>query len=171
MPAPSRDETDNIQNVRYDVNAVNDAMLEYVERFGRHWEENGGNRGQGKILGYLLVSNPPHQSSRQLRERLRLSAGSVSTNTRLLEQFGMVDRLTFPGDRATYYRLDPRAWDVILGLKQRQMEQLRHMTEEALTVVEGDPDERITGLVELLDFIDEEYPKFVALWKTRKEAR
>jgi DNA-binding transcriptional regulator GbsR (MarR family) len=146
-------------------------MLEYVERFGRYWEEYGGNRGQGKILGYLLVSDPPHQSSRQLRERLHLSAGSVSTNTRLLEQLGMVERLTFPGDRATYYRIHPRAWDVILGLKQRQMEQLRHMTEEALTVVDGDPDERLTGLVELLDFIDEEYPKFVALWKTRKETR
>ncbi len=153
------------------MNVVDDAMPEYVERFGRYWEASGGNRGQGKILGYLLVCDPPHQSSRQLRESLKLSAGSVSTNTRLLEQLGMVERLTFPGDRATYYRLYPGAWDAVLGEKQARMKLLRRMTDEALTIVDGDPDQRLTGLVELLDFIDEEYPKFVALWKTRKEGR
>jgi DNA-binding transcriptional regulator GbsR (MarR family) len=150
---------------------VNAATLEYVERFGRYWETSGGNRGQGKILGYLLVCDPPHQSSLQLRENLKLSAGSVSTNTRLLEQLGIVERLTFPSDRATYYRLHPGAWDAVLVEKQTQMALLRRMTNEALALVDGDPDERLTGLVELLDFIDEEYPKFVGLWNARKEGR
>jgi len=83
----------------------------------------------------------------------------------------MVERLTFPGDRATYYRLHPGAWDAVLGEKQAQMALLRRMTDEALALVDGDPDERLTGLVELLDFIDEEYPKFVGLWNARKEGR
>lgn len=83
---------------------------EFIERLGLAVEADGLPRIAGRIMGLLLLQEGPCRAN-DLIERLGISHGSVSTNTRLLEQFGIVERITFPGDRATYYQLtdDPYA--------------------------------------------------------------
>lgn len=50
-------------------------------------------------------------SSSELVERLRVSKGSVSTNTRLLEMLGIVERQSKPGERRDFFsmRFNPHA--------------------------------------------------------------
>ncbi len=148
--------------------------LEYAEGFGRFWESSGGNRGQGKILGWLLVCDPPHQSSQQLHEALHMSAGAVSTNTRLLEQLGMVERITFPRDRSTYFRIAPKAWELILDETLERIRRFRRMADDGIALLRGAPtarQRRLSDLAELLDFMESEYPELVARWHARKEPR
>jgi DNA-binding transcriptional regulator GbsR (MarR family) len=45
----------------------------------------------GRILGWLLISDSPHQSSEQLVNGLEASKGSISSMTRLLIQINLIE--------------------------------------------------------------------------------
>src|SRR2546421_5044370 len=62
-------------------------------------------RSGGKLLGWLLIGAPPQQSSAELAAALDLSAGSVSSGTRMLENAGLVRRVAAPGRRGNGYEM------------------------------------------------------------------
>jgi DNA-binding transcriptional LysR family regulator len=62
----------------------------------------------GKLMGWLLICEPPQQTSAQLAHSLGLSKGSVSTGMRALEQLGMVRRVPVRG-RGHAYEMLPDA--------------------------------------------------------------
>ena len=78
----------------------------FVEEVGLFFEQTGMPRMAGRILGWLLISDPPHQSTDELAGGLIASKGSISTNTRLLIQIGLIERLSLPGVRHDYFRID-----------------------------------------------------------------
>lgn len=80
--------------------------LNFVERMGLTLESEGLPRIAGRIFGLLLVSEDPH-SLDHLAAELRVSKGSVSTNARLLEQRGLLERVCRPADRRDYYSVPP----------------------------------------------------------------
>ena len=153
---------------------MNTRNVEYAEHVGRYWSDRGGNRAQGKMLGWLLICDPTHQSSKQLQEVLHMSAGTVSTNARVLEQIGFIERVTFPKDRATYYRMATDAWEYLLDEKRTGMVGLRKIADEGREVLAGAPPEqlnRIDQLAELMDFMDDEMAALAQRWHARKESR
>jgi DNA-binding transcriptional regulator GbsR (MarR family) len=78
----------------------------FIERMGLALESDGLPRIAGRIFGLLLVSEDA-RSLDELAGELRVSKGSVSTDARLLEQRGVVERISRPGDRRDYYRVQP----------------------------------------------------------------
>jgi hypothetical protein len=62
----------------------------------------------GKLMGWLLICDPPQQTSGQLVQSLGLSKGSVSTGMRTLERLGMVRRVPARG-RGHAYEMQPDA--------------------------------------------------------------
>ncbi len=72
---------------------------QYAEDAALILESMGLARAHGKLLAWLLVCDPPQQSSAELAEALDLSAGSVSTGTRLLENSRLIRRVAVPGQR------------------------------------------------------------------------
>lgn len=78
----------------------------FVERMGLVHESDGLPRIAGRIFGLLLVSEDA-LSLDDLAAELRVSKGSVSTNARLLEQRGVLERMSRPADRRDYYRVPP----------------------------------------------------------------
>jgi DNA-binding transcriptional regulator GbsR (MarR family) len=56
--------------------------LEFAEEFGLNWEQSGGPRMEGRLIGYLMVTSRPFLSLTDLASALNASAGSVSTTTR-----------------------------------------------------------------------------------------
>ncbi|MEM9557144.1 MAG: MarR family transcriptional regulator [Acidobacteriota bacterium] len=81
-----------------------ETIQSFVEAMGRDFEKESMPRIAGRVFGLLLLETGPH-GLQQLAERLRVSRASVSTNTRLLEERGMIERVTLPGDRRDYYRI------------------------------------------------------------------
>src|SRR5690242_7144959 len=71
----------------------------FSDELGFFWEDAGGTRMAGRVLGALLIADPPELSSSQLAEFLGVSAGSVSTATRELIRPGIVERVRIPGER------------------------------------------------------------------------
>jgi DNA-binding transcriptional regulator GbsR (MarR family) len=78
----------------------------FIERMGLALESDGLPRIAGRIFGLLLLSEDA-RSLDDLAHELRVSKGSASTNTRLLEQRGILERICRPGDRRDYYRVPP----------------------------------------------------------------
>jgi DNA-binding transcriptional regulator GbsR (MarR family) len=104
---------------------------DFVERFALWLEQSGMPRMTGRVLGWLLVCEPEHQSATDLADALHASRGSISTTTRTLAQAGLVERITFPGDRRTYYRARAN-WNSLLEAQLKQVGELRGLVEAAL---------------------------------------
>lgn len=75
-----------------------------MEDVALHFEESGLPRIAGRILGLLLVCDPPHRSAQELADQLGASKASISTMTRLLLSGVILEKVGLPGERATYYR-------------------------------------------------------------------
>jgi DNA-binding transcriptional regulator GbsR (MarR family) len=85
---------------------IDAASQEFIEAMGLVYQGDGLPRIAGRILGFLTIKDEAF-SLQELADCLQVSRGSISTNTRLLEQFGMVERLAKPGDRQGFYHLAP----------------------------------------------------------------
>ena len=81
---------------------MNARIVDFVERMGIVLESDGLPRIAGRIFALLLVSSEA-RSLDDLAAELQVSKGSVSTNARLLEQRGLLQRVCRPADRRDYY--------------------------------------------------------------------
>ena len=140
----------------------------FVEEVGLFFEQSGLSRMAGRILGWLLLSNPPHQSTDELAEALMASKGSISTMTRLLIQIGLIERISLPGVRHDYFRIRPGAWEHLLKQSVEQITILRQLAERGLELVEGKTPLTRQGLEEMRDmyaFFEREYPALLERWE------
>ena len=74
----------------------------YAEEVGVALAQMGTTPAFGKLLGWLLICDPPQQTSTQMSEALELSKASVSTGMRLLEKSGLVRRVPSGGRGHAY---------------------------------------------------------------------
>ncbi len=100
-----------------------------IEKITQNFERDGLPRIAGRILGYLLVS-PDACSLDELAEKLLASKASVSTNARMLERQGVLERVTHPGDRRDYYAI---AKDLPERIQEKALDRLRR-TRDVLEV-------------------------------------
>jgi DNA-binding MarR family transcriptional regulator len=71
---------------------------------GSYWESVGGTRMAGRVLGALLLADPPEISSSELSELLGVSSGSVSGATRELIRPGLAKRAHVARSRQDYFQ-------------------------------------------------------------------
>lgn len=93
-----------------------DSETRFVERSGLIAEREGFSRIAGRIFGLLLLS-PVELSLEEIAERLSVSRASVSTEARRLQDHGIVERTSRPGDRRDYYHIAPNHY--LRSLEQR----------------------------------------------------
>ena len=97
----------------------------FIERMGMAFESDGLPRITGRIFGLLLLSEDC-RSLDELAAELKVSKGSVSTNARLLEQRGILERNSRPSDRRDYYRVPP---DLFSHTLEQRLERWRRFHE------------------------------------------
>jgi DNA-binding transcriptional regulator GbsR (MarR family) len=139
--------------------------LGFVEDIGLFFERIGVPRMAGRLLGWLLVCQPPHQSAEELAEALQASKGSISTNSRLLMRFDLVERVSFPGDRRVYYRLCEAVGSRLVAQEAAFMGELRQLAEKGLALLADESDERRRRLADLqtvTGFVEGEFPALLA---------
>ena len=148
----------------------------FVEEFGLFFQQRGLPRMAGRILGWLLISEPPHQSTGELAQALLASKGSISTATRLLIQAGLIERISLAGRRRDYFQIKPGAWDQMLEGSLHDLIAVRLLlAERGLKLLEGKPLHLRRRLEEMLDvylFFEREFPALLARREQeRKEAK
>jgi hypothetical protein len=82
----------------------------FIEDTGLFFEQMGMPRMAGRILGVLLIAEPPAQSITDLSEKLMASKSSISIMARLLVEHGLIERVASPVPRRDYYRFKPGGW-------------------------------------------------------------
>lgn len=107
----------------------------FVEEVGLFFEQAKLPRMAGRILGWLLISEPLHQSMDELAAALAASKGSISSMTRLLIQFGLVERFSLPGVRHRYFRLRPDTSHYLIKLGLEQLTTFGQLAERGLDLL------------------------------------
>ncbi len=140
----------------------------FVEEVGLLFETTGLPRMAGRVFGWLLISNPPHQSPGELATVLQASKGSISTMTRLLEQIGIIERVSLPGQRRDYFRIKLNAWSELSKRRMEQVVAFRKVAERGLLLLQDEPSERLQRLQEMRDvhaFFESELPLMLDRWE------
>ena len=148
---------------------------QFVEEVGIVFEQTGLPRMAGRILGCLLISDPPHQSTSELAKTLMASMGSISTMTRFLIQIGLIERLSLPGIRHDYFRLRPDAWQQMIrrGLED-EIKMIKQLAEHGLELLTDKNPVTRKCLEEMLDvytFLRHEFPALLERWEQERKAK
>lgn len=153
---------------------MDETRMHYAEDFGLLFEQVGGSRMLGRVLGVLLTSGPPERSAGELAEELGASRGSISHATRTLVQMGMVRRFTRPGERRDYFRVRPNAWQETTRQQMSLIGVFQEMAERGLGLLDADNVEARKGLEEMRDFYafwERELPAALERWDEEKRRR
>ncbi|MUL41949.1 transcriptional regulator [Streptomonospora sp. PA3] len=84
--------------------------LAWVERVATVLSADGIPPIAGRIMGWLMICDPPEQSAGEISAAIGASRASLTTNIRMLTTMELVTRRTRPGERTVYYRVDDDAW-------------------------------------------------------------
>ncbi len=142
---------------------------QFAEEVGIVFEQTGMPRMSGRILGWLLISDPPHQSTEQITKALMASKGSISTMTRLLIQIGLIERLSLPGVRHDYFRLRSDAWQHMIGRGlTEEIKMVRQLADRGLELLGDKTPVTKNWLEEMRDvytFLEREFPTLLERWE------
>ena len=146
---------------------------QFVEKVGIVFEQTGLPRMAGRIFGWLLISDPPHQSTDQLAEALMASKGSISTMTRLLIQTGLIERLSLPGVRHGYFRLQSDALRHMIrhGIED-EIKMFRQLAEHGLELpADKTPLTRLwlEEMCHMYAFFERELPALLERWEQQRQ--
>ena len=140
----------------------------FAEEVGIFFEQSGMPRMAGRILGWLMVSDPPHQTNSELTQALQASKGSISTMTRLLIRIGIIERISLPGQRRDYFHIKVGSWHQMLRESLVQTTAFRQLTERGLELIENEAHFNRQWLEEMRDmyaFFEREFPVLLERWE------
>ena len=100
--------------------------LQFIENIAVFYEAYGIPRIGGRIFGLLLIADRPLPAE-TIAGLLSASRGSISTNMQRLITNGWVEKVTFTGDRAEYFRFSPLAWERVLEHRMRGLAPLKQI--------------------------------------------
>ena len=142
---------------------------QFAEEVSIIFEQTGLPRMAGRILGWLLISDPPHQSMEQLTNALTASKGSISTTTRLLIIHGLIERISLPGVRHDYFRLRSDTWQHMIGRGLTdEIRMFRQLAEHGLGLIDEKTTANSKWLKEMLNvytFLEQEFPALLERWE------
>jgi len=133
----------------------------FVEDICLYFEQMGLPRMAGRVLGVLLISDPPAQSLTDLSEILQASKSSISTTTRLLTGMGLIERAASPLPRQAYFQFKRGGWTVFIHQRLELWASLHQIAEHGLDLLQDrDPvlQERLQEAHDLFSLIEDELP-------------
>ena len=143
------------------------AARRFAEEFGVLGESMGMPRMVGRLWGWLLICDPPQQSSADIAQGLGVSRASVSIATRLLVAAGFIRRSTVLGGRGHYFEAeaDPQAF-MRLPAEER-FRALRRQLERGLEILddsEGPRGARLRAARDFYGYVEREMRRLMAAY-------
>ena len=146
----------------------------FIEDIGLFFEKMGLPRMAGRILGVLLICEPPEQSITEIGQRLNASKSSISIMTRLLLENGLIERAPSPLPRQDYYRFKPGGWIVYMRQWLETMSALHAITERGMVLLDDNSPGARENLMEahdLFSMMEEELPAMLAKMEEERRRR
>jgi DNA-binding transcriptional regulator GbsR (MarR family) len=103
-----------------------------VERMGIFFERQGLTPIHGRVFAFLLLAEPPHKDFYEIQEFLKASKSAVSNAIKFLQNAGLIEYITFSGDRRRYFRINTDGWLDLTKNKMKNATELENILEKAL---------------------------------------
>lgn len=150
------------------------SLHDYADEIGFFFQDQGLPLTPGRVLGWLMVCDPPHQSAEELATALQASRGAVSMALQMLQGGGSVERHKIAGTRRIYYRIRPGFWLREAEDKARIAREWHELMARGLDLMR-DEDEarrrRVQEAYEMYAFLEEQYVRIKDLWLQRQAER
>lgn len=142
---------------------------ELIEYIGRQNEREGFQPVPARIMGLLLVMDKEEYTFEEIVEEMQISKSSVSTALKILEIRGIIEYVTYPGDRKRYFRAVSGEIDTFINEVETKM--IKNLaTINQIIELKKDPNSRsamflkniVTGMnffIRKLDELKTEYKK------------
>ena len=147
-------------------------LRHYVEEWGMLFELLGANRMMGRILGWLLVCDPPGQTAKQIADGIGASISSISTATKSLVQGSMVQRVGIPGERSAHYHVKPGMWADMYKRRMGYTIAMRKLAEAGhgfLPAGDKKSSLRLREIASYCAFVEKEFPQLLDKWQQQWE--
>jgi hypothetical protein len=150
-----------------------DAELAFADRVGRFFARQYGLPPvTGRVLGWLLICDPPEQTAAEIADALQTSRSAVGGAIAALENQGMIRRTRAAGERADRVSFHPDA--DVRGLESPgEYGALLAMTRDGLEVLRDAPPARRARLLwaaAFYEFLLERMPALADEWRARRDA-
>jgi DNA-binding transcriptional regulator GbsR (MarR family) len=146
--------------------ALKPEALNFIEKIALYYENYGIPRIAGRMFGLFMVSGTP-LSAEQIAETLDASLSSISTNVRGLIANGWVEKTSAPGDRTSYYRLSPNAWENVLERRRQSFAPLQRLAEQMRDDLPAEHPARpqLVEMARWTEMLGEHYQEFIQTWR------
>jgi DNA-binding MarR family transcriptional regulator len=149
----------------------NDAEITFADHAGRYYAHRYAFAPMvGRLIGYLLVCDPPEKSIGDLAEELLASRSAMAGAVNVLETMRLVRRRRPAGERMDRVSLDMSSPNA-LGLDPSEYADLGKLAREGLDLLSDAPPERRATLAEMAafaDFLVEQMPKLQREWQANR---
>ena len=123
---------------------------DFIEKSGLISQAEGLPRIAGRVFG-LLIFDGEMVSFGALATRLQVSRASISSSIRLLEERGLIKRMTKPGERQDFFQLAPNPYATMLEGIQKRTQSTRDDIADTIASLPSDAD-AVERLKEYADF-------------------
>ena len=124
------------------------AIQAFVESWGSMGILWGVNRSIARVHALLIASDPPLTLD-DVAQELGISRGNASMSLKELRAWGVVKRVSVPGDRRDFFETEPDVWrmffQIIRERKRREFDPALAAVRAALEGVEPDADDKVLG--------------------------
>ena len=150
-----------------------DEEITFADHVGRFYARRYGFPPMvGRVLGYLLVCEPPQQSIAELSEALLASRSAITGALDVLERLHTVRRSRAAGERMDRVHLDFSSAES-RGFDLTEYQELGDLAREALEVLKDAPLERKTDALQMAafaDFLVEHTRRMRDEWEAHRDA-
>jgi biotin operon repressor len=155
-----------------DESGATSAERGFAEEFGLIGERIGMPRMNARLLGWMLICDPPAQSIPDLTRALGVSRASISVSTRLLQASGLLRRVAEPGVRGYVFELDPSFFAGKVSAAN-PFGILRVALDRGVTIAGGEDSARAARLREARDFyafVERAIPEAIERYRAERHA-
>lgn len=143
---------------------LNPGEREFVDRMGLVMERLGGSRTMGRIYGWLLICDPPHQSLAGLATALDISKASASTVARQMQDAGLIERLP-AAHRQHHYRITSGGWAQVLKVQMAGVQAGLEALEFGRSALGAEQRARLEESRDFFAFIESDANDLVPRWQ------
>lgn len=145
-------------------------VRQFAEEFGLMGERSGMPRMVARLLGWLLICDPPSQSSTEIASALGVSRASVSVATRLLEAGGLIRRTALPGTRSYLFEIEPSAFMNLRAAERfRAWREIAERGLDLLDNPEGERGARLRAARDFYAYVEHEVPKLIDRFRAEQQ--
>ncbi|HBN08532.1 MAG TPA: hypothetical protein DD435_07740 [Cyanobacteria bacterium UBA8530] len=142
---------------------LKDPEKKLLSEFGGVMEKAGLPDVSGKIFAWLLICDPPCQTSDEIAQALGIDGDLAGQMGEMLTEFGMTEKVSLPDKKCFVVKPIGQMMQQRMGL----LHEFRQTIQHSLILLKDQPEkqQRLKDLDSFYGLLEEELPKILACWE------